>query len=33
VDFDEALVVSAQMDPMLVRMEDVLTQLAPFDSR
>ncbi len=33
VDFDEALVVSAQMDPMLVRMDDALTQLASFDSR
>lgn len=33
VDFDEALVVSAQLDPMLVRMDDALTQLASFDSR
>jgi RNA polymerase sigma factor (TIGR02999 family) len=33
VDFEEALVVSAQMDPMLVRMDDALTQLASFDSR
>ncbi len=33
VDFDEALVVSAQIDPALVRMDDALTQLASFDSR
>ena len=33
VDFDEALVVSAQMDPLLVRMDDALTQLASFDAR
>jgi RNA polymerase sigma-70 factor (ECF subfamily) len=33
VDFDEALVVSTQMDPMLVRMDDALNQLATFDSR
>jgi RNA polymerase sigma-70 factor, ECF subfamily len=33
VDFDEALVVSAQIDPMLVRMDDALNQLATFDSR
>ena len=33
VDFDEALVVSAEMDPMLVRMDDALTQLASFDAR
>jgi len=33
VDFNEALVVSAEMDPALVRMDDALTQLAAFDSR
>jgi RNA polymerase sigma-70 factor, ECF subfamily len=33
VDFDEALVVSTQMDPMLVRMDDALNQLATFDPR
>ena len=33
VDFDEALVVSTQMDPMLVRMDDALNQLATFDAR
>ncbi|MGB6945341.1 MAG: sigma-70 family RNA polymerase sigma factor [Bryobacteraceae bacterium] len=33
VDFDEALVVSAQIDPALVRMDDALTQLASFDPR
>jgi RNA polymerase sigma factor (TIGR02999 family) len=33
VDFNEALVVSAEMDPVLVRMDDALNQLAVFDSR
>ena len=33
VDFDEALVVSNQMDPLLVRMDDALNQLATFDQR
>ncbi len=33
VDFNEALVVSAEMDPALVRMDDALTQLAAFDAR
>jgi RNA polymerase sigma factor (TIGR02999 family) len=33
VDFNEALVVSNQMDPALVRMDDALTQLAAFDPR
>jgi RNA polymerase sigma-70 factor, ECF subfamily len=33
VDFNEALVVSAEADPALVRMDDALTQLATFDPR
>jgi RNA polymerase sigma factor (TIGR02999 family) len=33
VDFNEALVVSDQTDPALVRMDDALTQLAAFDPR
>jgi RNA polymerase sigma factor (TIGR02999 family) len=33
VDFNEALVVSAEMDPAVVRMDDALTQLAGFDPR
>ena len=33
VDFNEALVVSAEMDPAVVRMDDALNQLALFDSR
>jgi RNA polymerase sigma factor (TIGR02999 family) len=33
VDFNEALVVSADMDPALVRMDDALNQLAAFDAR
>ncbi len=33
VDFNEALVVSADMDPAVVRMDDALNQLALFDSR
>lgn len=33
VDFNEALVVSAEVDPALVRMDDALNQLAVFDSR
>jgi RNA polymerase sigma factor (TIGR02999 family) len=33
VDFNEALVVSAEMDPLLVRMDDALTELASFDPR
>ena len=33
VDFNEALIVSAEMDPALVRMDDALTQLAAFDPR
>jgi RNA polymerase sigma factor (TIGR02999 family) len=33
VELDEALIVSAQMDPMLVRMDEALTQLAFFDPR
>lgn len=33
VDFNEALVVSAELDPALVRMDDALNQLATVDSR
>ncbi len=33
VDFNEALVVSAEMDPALVRMDDALQQLAAIDPR
>jgi RNA polymerase sigma factor (TIGR02999 family) len=33
VDFDEALVVSAEVDPAIVRMDDALNQLAAFDQR
>ena len=33
VDFDEALIVSAEVDPLLVRMDDALNQLASFDPR
>ncbi len=33
VDMDEALVVSTQADPLLVRMDDALTELASFDPR
>jgi RNA polymerase sigma factor (TIGR02999 family) len=33
VDFDEALMVSNEMDPMLVRMDDALNALASFDQR
>jgi RNA polymerase sigma factor (TIGR02999 family) len=33
VDLNEALIVSAEMDPALVRMDDALTQLAAFDPR
>ena len=33
VDFNDALVVPAEMDPALVRMDDALQQLAAFDSR
>ena len=33
VGFDDALVVSAQPDPMLVRMDDALNALASFDAR
>jgi RNA polymerase sigma-70 factor (ECF subfamily) len=33
VDFNEALVVSPEMDPALVRMDEALTQLATFDPR
>ncbi|HLN00824.1 MAG TPA: sigma-70 family RNA polymerase sigma factor [Bryobacteraceae bacterium] len=33
VDLNEALIVSSEMDPALVRMDDALTQLAAFDPR
>lgn len=33
IDFDDALVVSSRVDPMLVRMDDALNALAVFDSR
>jgi len=33
VDFNEALVVSAELDPAVVRMDDALNQLAIFDAR
>ena len=33
LDFDEALVVSGQPDPQLVRMDDALNGLAAFDAR
>jgi RNA polymerase sigma factor (TIGR02999 family) len=33
VDFDSALIVSTEVDPALVRMDDALTQLAAFDPR
>ena len=33
VDLNEALVVSGDMDPTLIRMDDALTQLATFDPR
>lgn len=33
VDFNEALIVSAAVDPALVRMDDALQQLAAFDPR
>jgi len=33
VDMEEALLVSPQMDPMVVRMDDALAQLASFDPR
>ena len=33
VDFDENLIVTAESDPALVRMDDALTQLASFDPR
>lgn len=33
VEFDEALVVSAEVDPAIVRMDDALNQLAAFDQR
>jgi RNA polymerase sigma factor (TIGR02999 family) len=33
VEFDEALVVSAEADPAIVRMDDALNQLAAFDQR
>lgn len=33
LDFNEALVVSTETDPALVRMDDALTQLAAFDPR
>jgi len=33
VDFNAALVVSAKVDPALVRMDDALTELASFDPR
>lgn len=33
VDFNEALVVSNEVDPALLRMDDALTQLATFDPR
>ncbi len=33
IDFNEALAVSNQSDPALVRMDDALTQLATFDPR
>ena len=33
VDFNEALVVSNQLDPQLIRMDDALNELAAFDPR
>ena len=33
IDFNEALMVSATVDPALVRMDDAMTQLASFDPR
>lgn len=33
VDIDEALVISTQVDPLLVRMDDALAELAAFDPR
>ncbi len=33
VDFNEALIVSEQADPAIVRLDDALTQLATFDAR